>query len=182
VTPPLRLWTFRTSPFAGKVRATFAEKGVEVELAEIHPAHRPARLGELNPLKKVPVLEVGDVAIRDSAVICEWIEETHPDPPLWPADPTSRAWARGWARYLDERLSGPFFLGMRKAAFGLAEGDPDDVVDRLHARVARCWPVLEDALGVHEGPWLCGGDLHPRRSRGDGARGPDRRVGAAAAA
>jgi len=31
------LWTFRQSPFAGKARAAFAEKGVTVELAEVHP-------------------------------------------------------------------------------------------------------------------------------------------------
>jgi glutathione S-transferase len=152
----LRLWTFRTSPFAGKARAAFAEKGVEVELVEIHPGNRPNRLRDLNPVNRVPVLEVGDVAIRESSFICEWLEETHPDPPLWPADPTLRAWARGWAKYIDDTIVADFFLGMRKMAFGKAEDDPEDVVERLHGRIARRWFVLEETLGIHDGPWLCG--------------------------
>jgi glutathione S-transferase len=154
--PDLRLWTFRLSPFAGKVRAAYAEKGVEVELVEIHPGRRPARLKELNPLGRVPVLEVGDTVIRESWVVCEWLDETHPDPPLWPADPELRAWTRGWSRYIDDVPAASFFLGMNKLAFGLRADDRPDEVERLHRRVPRSWPLLEDALGVHDGPWLAG--------------------------
>jgi glutathione S-transferase len=153
-----RLWTFRSSPFAGKARAAFAEKGVPVELIEIHPVKRPARLKELNPVNRVPVLELADeaIAIRESSIICEWLEETHPDPPLWPSDPALRGWARGWAKYVDDTVTADFFLGMRKLAFGKDPDDPEDIVERLHARVARHWPRLEAALDTHEGPWLCG--------------------------
>jgi glutathione S-transferase len=154
--PDLRLWTFRLSPFAGKVRAAFAEKGVEVELVEIHPGRRPARLKELNPLGRVPVLEVGDTVIRESWVVCEWLDETHPEPPLWPADPQLRAWTRGWSRYVDDVPAASFFLGMNKLAFGLRPDDRPDEVERLHRRVPKSWPLLEEALGVHDGPWLAG--------------------------
>jgi glutathione S-transferase len=154
--PDLRLWTFRLSPFAGKVRAAFAEKGVEVELVEIHPGRRPARLKELNPLGRVPVLEVGDTVIRESWVVCEWLDETHPEPPLWPADPQLRAWTRGWSRYIDDVPAASFFLGMNKLAFGLRGDDRPDEVERLHRRVPKSWPLLEEALGVHDGPWLAG--------------------------
>ena len=155
--PAYRMWTFRTSPFAGKARVAFAEKGVDVELIEIHPVRRPARLRELNVVNRVPVLELPDgTAIRESSVICEWLEDTHPEPPLWPADPTERAWARGWARYIDDAPVTAFFLGMRKMAFGLDEGDPEDAIERLHAKLARHWVNLEPVLGEREGPWLCG--------------------------
>ncbi len=155
-TEPLRLWTFRTSPFAGKVRAALDEKGVPVELLEIHPARRPARLRELNPLNRVPVLEVDGAAMRESSVILEWIEETYPEPPLWPADPTERAEARAWARFIDDALLTNFFLGLRKLAFGRDDDDPEDIVERLHARVPRQWGRLETALAAHDGPWLMG--------------------------
>lgn len=154
-----RLWTFETSPFSGKVRVAFAEKGVDVELVEIHPKRRPARLKELNPLNRVPVLELRDGAIRESTVICEWLEETYPDPPLWPADLALRGWARGWLKLLDDGAVGTFFLGMRKMAFGKADDDPEDIVERLHAKVPAQWAHLERALAVHEGPWLCGDQL-----------------------
>jgi len=63
---PPRLWSWQLSPFAGKVRVAFAQKGIEVELVEIDPRHRPARLRELNPTNRVPVLEVDGAAIRES--------------------------------------------------------------------------------------------------------------------
>ena len=156
-----RLWTFKQSPFAGKVRAAFAEKGVEVELAEIHPVKRAARFLALSAPGRVPVLELGDgqPAIRESAIICEWLEETHPEPPLWPADSAQRGWARGWAKWVDDFLVANFFLGMRKLALGTSENDPDDVVERLHRQLAKHWPALEAALGEHPGPWLCGAQL-----------------------
>ena len=151
-----RLWTFRTSPFAGKVRAAFAEKGAEVELVEIHPARRPARLRELNPLNRVPVLEVDGVAIPESSVILEWIEETHPQSPLWPADADRRGLARARARYIDDALLINLFLGLRKLTFGTDDGDPPDIVERMLGRVPRQWPRVEAALADTEGPWLMG--------------------------
>lgn len=157
--PAPRLWTWQLSPFAGKVRIALAEKGVEVELIEVHPVKRPERLRELNPTNRVPVLEVDGHALRESSVICEWIEETHPDPPLWPADPALRGWARGWARYIDDELAVNYFLGMRKQAFGKDEHDPEDIVARLHGRLARRFETIERTLGAHDGPWLCGEQL-----------------------
>ena len=85
-----RLWSWHLSPFAAKVRVACAEKGVELELVEIDPRHRPARLRELNPTGRVPVLEIDGRGIRESTAICEWLEETHPDPPLWPTEPAAR--------------------------------------------------------------------------------------------
>jgi glutathione S-transferase len=153
---PLRLWTFRQSPFAGKARAAFAEKGIEVELVEIHPTKRPPRLAELNPFNRVPVLEADGLVLRESSVICEWVEDTYAEPPLLPADADRRAFARLWSRTIDDTLVTPYFLGMRKMAFGKADDDPADIVQRLHARVPRGWAALEEALGVHDGPWLAG--------------------------
>ncbi len=151
-----RLWSFAGSPFAGRVRVAFAEKDVPYELLEIHPVKRPARLKELNPVGRVPVLEVGGVAIRESSIILEWLDETHPEPAMWPADPARRGWARGWAKYLDDGVCTSFFLGMRKLAFGPDPDDPEDVVERLHAKVPRQWARIEPALAEHTGPWLCG--------------------------
>ena len=161
MSPTPVLWTFKASPFAGKARAAFAEKGVSVELAEIHPAKRPQRFLALTPVGRVPVLELGDGAppIRESSIICEWLEETHPEPALWPAEAGARAWARGQAKFIDDELVANFFLGMRKLAFGKSATDPEDVVDRLHRQLAKHWPALETALGLHEGPWLCGEQL-----------------------
>jgi len=151
-----RLWSFRTSPYSGKVRAAFLEKDVPLELVEIHVARRPPRLKELSHPGRVPVLELPSGVIRESSLICEWLEEAHPEPPLWPADLVLRGWARGWAMWLDTTITADYFLGMRKWAYGKAEDDPDDIVEQLHGRLPRRWVILEEALGAHEGPWLAG--------------------------
>lgn len=152
----LKLWTFMLSPFAGKVRAAFDEKGVDVELAEIHIGDRPARLRELNPFNRVPVLEVGSTAIRESSLICEWLEETHPEPALWPADANARGYARSWARYIDDTVVADFFGAVRRRAFGVKRGEPEDIVAQMMARLTRYWPTLERVLTVHDGPWVMG--------------------------
>lgn len=153
-----RLWSWHLSPFAGKARIAFAEKGVEFDLVEVDPRHRPTRLRALNPTNRVPVLEVGDVAIRESTAICEWLEEIQPEPSFWPADPTARAAARGMMRFVDDELTLNFFLSMRKEAFGIDPSDHPDVVSILRERLVRRWATAEDLLSRTEGPWFLGGE------------------------
>jgi glutathione S-transferase len=157
--PIPRLWSWSLSPFAGKTRIAFAEKRVEVELLEIDPRKRPARLRALNPTNRVPVLEVGDVAIRESSAICDWLEDTHPEPSLWPTDPAARAAARGLLRFVYDELTTNFFLSMRKEAFGLDPTDDVDIVASLRERLVRRWATVEDLISRTDGPWLAGGDI-----------------------
>ncbi|MEO8968760.1 MAG: glutathione S-transferase family protein [Solirubrobacteraceae bacterium] len=157
--PAPRLWSWNLSPFAGKVRVAFAEKGVAIELIEIDPLQRPKRLRELNPTNRVPVLELDGTAVRESTAICEWLEDTHPDPPLWPADPAARATARGLLRWVDDELTANFFLAMRKEAFGLDDEDHRDLVTTLRTRLQRRWGTVEQLLSHSDGPWLLAGQV-----------------------
>ncbi len=156
--PTPRLWSWHLSPFAGKARIAFAEKCVEVELVEVDPRRRPARLRALNPSNRVPVLEIGDVAIRESTAICEWLQEIQPEPSFWPGDATARAEARGLMRWVDDELTLNFFLSMRKEAFGLDRSDHPDTVSILRSQLVRRWAPLEDLLSRTDGPWFLGGD------------------------
>jgi glutathione S-transferase len=151
------LWSWHLSPFAGKVRIALAEKGADVDLVEIDPRERPPRLRELNPTNTVPVLEAGEVVIRESGAICDWVQDACPGPSLWPADPATRASARGLARYVDDELTINFFFSFRKQAFGPSKGDPPDIVDVLRGRLMRRWPAVDELLGRTDGPWLAGG-------------------------
>ena len=60
-------------------------------------AQRAEGYAALNPQQLVPALEVDGIVIAQSVAIIEWLDETHPDPPLLPADPTGRAIVRGMA-------------------------------------------------------------------------------------
>jgi maleylpyruvate isomerase len=54
----------------------------------------------INPQGLVPTLQDGDTVITQSLAIIEWLEETHPAPPLLPKDPLRRALVRAFAQVL----------------------------------------------------------------------------------
>ncbi len=56
----------------------------------------------LNPNGVVPTLVHDGNVILDSSVICEYLDEVFPDPPLAPRDPVGRAHMRKWLRFLEE--------------------------------------------------------------------------------
>jgi glutathione S-transferase len=152
------MYSWHRSPFAGKARIACAFKGVDVDLIEINPADRPPELRQLNPTNRVPVLLLGDTAIRESTAICEWAEETGSGPSLWPEDPAGRAAARGLLRWVDDELTANFFLSFRKQFLGIAPTDPENIVEILQERVVKRWGSLDELLGRTDGVWMMGGD------------------------
>ena len=58
----------------------------------------------LSPLRRIPVLIDGDLVLNDSSVICQYLEDRHPGPPLYPADIADRARARWMEEYADSHL------------------------------------------------------------------------------
>src|ERR1700755_3593114 len=77
------LYHLPLSPFSRKVRLVLAEKRLPFDLrSEKVWERRPAYL-ELIPAGTVPTLvEDNGLAIPDSGVICEYLEEAYPDTPL----------------------------------------------------------------------------------------------------
>jgi len=60
-------------------------------------AQRSEAFVALNPQGMVPALEIDGAVLTQSPAILEWLEETHPAPPLLPADPVARAHVRAMA-------------------------------------------------------------------------------------
>jgi glutathione S-transferase len=88
-----------------RVRLCLAEKGLAFESRLIDLArmehHAPAFL-KLNPNGVIPLLVLADGrSLYESGTICEYIDETHPEPPLRPADAFGRAAMRNWIRHVD---------------------------------------------------------------------------------
>ena len=54
----------------------------------------------INPQGLVPALEADDAVLTQSLAIIEWLDETHPAPPLLPKDPLRRAKVRAFAMAL----------------------------------------------------------------------------------
>lgn len=82
------------SPYAWRVLLMLGEKGLAHEVEWIERGS--GRLSSpdylaLNPRAQVPVLTHGDVRLYESAAICRFLEELHPQPPLMPAAKSDRA-------------------------------------------------------------------------------------------
>ena len=95
---PLVLVSHALCPYVQRAAIVLAEKGVPFERRDIDLAHKPDWLLKVSPLGKTPVLLVGDEAIFESAVICEYLEETAL-PRLHPADALTRARHRSWMEF-----------------------------------------------------------------------------------
>jgi RNA polymerase-associated protein len=74
-----------------RVRLVLAAKGVVYDLVTVNPRSPPEDLIDLNPYNSVPTLVDRDLVLYDTGVICEYLDERYPHPPLMPVDPLSRA-------------------------------------------------------------------------------------------
>jgi glutathione S-transferase len=94
----LKLISHKLCPYVQRAVIALTEKGVPFERIDVDLANKPDWFLKISPLGRTPVLQVGDTAIFESAVILEYLEETEPKP-LHPADPLRRAEHRGWIEF-----------------------------------------------------------------------------------
>jgi glutathione S-transferase len=114
----LKLCGFHVSNYHNKVRLALLEKGVAFEEdASCAPSQKDEFLAR-SPLGKVPFLEVNGAVLTESQVICEYLEDTHREKPLYPADPLAKAKVRELIQYIElhmelvaRRLYKEYFFG-----------------------------------------------------------------------
>jgi glutathione S-transferase len=99
-----RLYHFALSPFCRKVRLVLAEKRIEVELIDERYWEPSTEFLRRNPAGKVPVLKIDGMLLTESSAICEYLEETRPEPSLFPADPKARAEVRRLVSWFDDKF------------------------------------------------------------------------------
>jgi glutathione S-transferase len=116
------------SPYVRKVLACLALKELRYEIDPITPFYGNDEFGRLSPLRRIPVLIDGDVALCDSSVICAWLDEAYPQRPLLPAGANDRARARWLEEYADTRLGDVFIWGLfyPKFVHPIVWGEPGD--------------------------------------------------------
>lgn len=90
----LTLYSAKDCVHCHRVRLVLAAKGVTYDLVPVDLDNPPEDLRELNPYNSVPTLVDRDLVLYDTNVICEYLDERYPHPPLMPIDPLTRARVR----------------------------------------------------------------------------------------
>ena len=85
-------------PYVQRAAIVLAEKGVPFSRRWVDLADKPDWFSAISPLGKTPVLLADGQALFESAVICEYLDETH-GPRLHPSDPLQRARHRAWMEF-----------------------------------------------------------------------------------
>lgn len=169
--PPLRIIGSYLSPYVRKVLVVLHRKGLGYEIDPIVPFMGDDRFAALSPLRRIPVLLDGDLALCDSSVICQYLEDRHPEPSVYPRDVAARARARWLEEFADTRMGDVFVwryfnqLVIRRFVWGeepdmalvertLAEDVPQ-VLDYLEAQAPAEGFLFEDALSVADVAIAC---------------------------
>ena len=134
------------------VRMFMAEKGIEVPLEQVDLRKGENRQGlhlSRNPAGQTPALELDDGSfLTEITAICEYLDETHPNPPLIGTTPEERAKTRMWTRRIDINIVEPLTNGFR-----FSEG-----LSLFESRV-KCIPQAADdlkAIAQEKLAWLDG--------------------------
>lgn len=147
----LKLHGFPISNFYCIAKQALLEKGLAFEEVNTMPNQEPAFL-DISPMGKVPALSVAAGCLTETSVILDYLEDTHPEPPLYPADPFERAKVRQLIKVVEMYIENPAHL-MIGALFGSEV--PEPVRDNAKALMHRGLAALERLAQFD--PWICGG-------------------------
>ena len=96
--PALTLVSHALCPYVQRAAIVLLEKGVPFTRRDVDLAAKPDWFLAVSPLGKTPVLLTENTAVFESAVICEYLEDTN-GPPLHPGQPLERARHRAWMEF-----------------------------------------------------------------------------------
>ena len=113
----MKLIVSLTSPYARKVRIVLAEKKIDCPLEEDVPWNADTRVGDYNPLGKVPVLELDDGStLYDSRVIAEYLDNISPVSRILPQENRLLIATRRWEALADGIVDAAVAIVLENAA------------------------------------------------------------------
>jgi glutathione S-transferase len=142
----LKLIGANVCPFVHRVRLVLAEKALEHEYVAIDLRHKPDWYHDVLPNGRVPLLEHDGARIWESAIVCEYLEEAFPKPPLMPISPAQRAEMRLLVEWSSSKFIPTFYK--------LLSAQEADVQEEQKVRLKAVLKDLEQKLAVYPGPFL----------------------------
>ena len=148
----LTLCGFAASNYYNKVKLALLEKGIAFDEKLVWAGGKDAAFLAKTPIGKLPYIETDDGVLSESQPICEYLEVTHPAPPLIPAHPFAAAKVREIIGFTELYVEWEARKLYPQAFFGATLGDKfkEHVAAQLEKSVA--------AFGrlVHFGPFAAG--------------------------
>ena len=142
--PNLQLISHSLCPYVQRAAIVLAEKNQPFKRVDIDLANKPDWFMAISPLGKTPVLLVGDQPIFESAVICEYLDDTLL-PALHPQDALARAQHRSWMEFGSSILN---------AIAGFYNASSHDQLGVMAKNIHRKFEQLESVLA--DGPYFAG--------------------------
>jgi glutathione S-transferase len=144
----LKLVSHHLCPYVQRAVTALTEKGVAHERVYVDLADKPQWFRAISPLGKVPLLVVGEDVLFESAVICEYLDDTA-SPRLHPEDALERARHRAWIEFGSAILNDIWSFYTARDEATLAK-KRDDIAGKFQQ--------LEQHLGA--GPYFAGARFH----------------------
>lgn len=131
------LVSFKLCPFVQRSVIVLREKQVEFDITYIDLKAPPDWFPRLSPLGQVPLLQVGETVLFESAVIMEYLDEVNP-PSLHPTDPLRKAQNRAWMEFASTLL-----FGLHRLAIGAKDATEFSAQrDELRQKLTRLAPQV----------------------------------------
>ena len=148
----LKLYGVPISVHTRKVVVTAIEKKIAYENEPVIPFQPPPGWDDLSPTGKIPVCRDGELVLRDSSVICAYLERTHPAPPLYPSGNRDYAQALWFEEYADgtvfrDVMHGLFFQKIVRPNILKQPADAGVIDAILNSALPRVFGYLDAALG-----------------------------------
>lgn len=157
----MKLYDGGRAPNPRRTRIFLAEKGIKLPLEPIDLGamqHRSAAYTAVNPIQRVPALELDDgTVITESIAICRYFEELQPDPPLFGRGALEIARIEMWNRRLELHLLFPVSHVFRNSHPAMKEMEVPQVPAWAEAnkpRIMEFITLLDRELG--ERPFVAG--------------------------
>lgn len=150
----IRVYGSRLSPYVARVWLQTLAKG----LTQVEFANPPGGMGSpdyrrMNPIGKIPALDDDGTVVPESEIICEYLEEKFPTPPLLPAGAADRAQVRLLSRCVDLYVLPPLSGLLPQGRRTPAEQDRA-LIDEGWAKIRKGLTSLEAFAG--SGPYAWG--------------------------
>lgn len=149
----LKIYGVPISVHTRKVIVTAIEKDLPFENEPVIPFDPPPGWAQLSPTGKIPVARDGEHVLRDSSVICAYLERAYPQPALYPAAAGDYARALWYEEYADGTLfrdvvHGLFFQRVIRPGILKQEGDTQVIDAILQETLPLVFGYLEDAFAA----------------------------------